>query len=492
MLREFFTGLLAKLLGARPAMMNAGIDAARVDDGWMGTSWPTLDSKQEVDSLDRDVIWRRARMLYMNCPPIRHAVNNMVTFTGQLQPLPRTQDEEWNELARAAFMARTKNPFTFDVAGKLSYTAAQDYLEMAAIVDGEVYMMPCIGPDGGAMFAFYRAPQVAGGGDQGVEVDRHNRAVAYYLMQPSGKPVRVPAWQMVHYAHGVDPCALRHESELVAAIRHGQDIRQIVGYTKAGIKMAAQFGLVETSEALGPYGAMTGAAFEGGGSGARKNVVETPSGPRYLADTGMSITTLLPGHKMQVIADQRPSQQVMEFVHFLVQNIAWSVGLDKEMLFYGEDLASAGTRLNLEKLKRWQGRRRADKEVLCNRIWVQVIALEVAAGRLRPCKDAKWKNVTWVAPRDMTIDLGRETAAHLALAAKGLDDMDAFCLSVHGKTYARLIEEKAHNLAHAKEVAAEYGLDVGELIEAAAGATVVPSKTGGKGHPVPKDDDPEE
>lgn len=481
----------AGFVAAKAAMMNYGLDASRIDEAWAGTNWPTLAVNKEVDAWDLQNIWRRARMLYMNCPPIRHAVKNMVAFTGSLSPLPMTKDEEWNELARAAFIARTKNPYTFDVAGKLNFQQAQDYLETWAIVDGDVAMMPCIGADGGALFAFYRAPQVAGGGENGVEVDAHNRPVNYYIWQGDGKEAaRVPAWQVVMYQHDPDPQALRHESELVAALRHGQDIRQIVGYNKQGIKLAAQFGLIETCEATATMGALNLGEVAGG----RKNRVQTASGPRYLADTGISITSLPPGHRMSTIQDNRPSQQVMEFINFLVSNIAWAVGLDKEMLFYTEKLASGGVRMNLEKLKRWQARRRADKEIVCNRMWTQVIALEVAAGRLRPCKDAAWKNVMWVAPRDMTVDLGRETRAHLDLAAKGMDDTDAFCLSVHGKPYKRLLEEKAHNLKHAKELAAQYGLDPAELVEVAAGAVTVPGKgvEGEGAHPVPGDEDPEE
>lgn len=476
-----------------PQMYNPGIDAARFDDGWAGTGWPTLSVNQEVDQWDLQNIWRRARMLYMNCPPIRHAVKNMVAFTGVLMPLPMTKDEEWNELARAAFLTRTKNPHTFDAAGRLNFAQAQDYMETWAIVDGDIAMLPSIGRDGGAVFAFYRAPQIDGGGEAGVEVDGNNKPVAYYIAQGEGKnAVRVPAWQVVMYQHDPDPQSLRHESELVAAVRHGQDIRQIVGYNKAGIKLASQFGLIETVDAQAGVGSLSTDALVGG----RKNRVQTPQGPRYLADTGISITRLDPGHRVTTVQDNRPSQQVMEFIHFLVANIAWAVGLDKELLFYSEKMASGGVRLNLEKLKRWQCRRRIDRETVCNRIWTQVIALEMSAGRLRVCRDENWRKVMWVAPRDMTVDLGRETKAHLDLAAKGMDDVDSFCLAVHGKPWRRLLEEKAHNLAHAKELAAKYGLAPAELVEVAAGAVTVPGEaadehSGNAGHPVPEDDDPE-
>lgn len=508
MLREFFIkwlfGGAQGQQGQQAEMANWGLDASRMDDSWSGQAWASLVAKQEVDSWDLRTIWQRARMLYYNCPPIRHAVQNMVSFTGELTPLPCTSDEEWNELARAAFLARVKNPFLFDAAGRLNFSQAQDFLETCAIVDGDVAMMPCVAADGGALFAFYRAPQIGGGGEQGVEVDKHNRPVAYYIVQEDKPAVRVEAWKLVMYSHNPDPTALRHESELVAAIRHGQDIRAIVGYSKQGIKLAAQFGLIETSDVAASVGSLDMSGVVG-----RKNAVQTSTGQRYLADTGISITSLPPGHRMTTIQDQRPSQQVMEFIEFLVQNIAWAVGLDKEMLYYTEKLASSGTRFNLEKLKRWQQRRRVDREIICNRIWTQVIACEIAAGRLRPCRDRKWRNVTWAPPRDMTIDLGRETRAHLDLMAKGLEDVDGLCLSLHGKPYRRLLEEKAYNIAAAKKIAAEYGVEVGELIEASAGATVAPGVApggeptpgepgepapgkGDKGGKHPDDDDPEE
>ena len=104
-------------------MANWQLDAARYSDSWGYTNWP-LQARHEIDGWDQMTIWRRARELYYNSPQIRKAVKNMVDFTGTLTPLPMTSDVEWNKLAREAFLARVKNPFTFDLSGKVNYKQA--------------------------------------------------------------------------------------------------------------------------------------------------------------------------------------------------------------------------------------------------------------------------------------------------------------------------------------------------------------------------------
>lgn len=482
MLKELWNRIRGKATAA-----NHTLDASRVDDSWPWRPWPLLPN-MDIDGWDLRTIWQRGRALYENSPQIRKAVKNMVHFTGGLTPLPMTQDAEWNALAAAAFKARTKNPFTFDVAGKVNYKQALRFMERHAIIDGDVAMVPTRAADGGALFAFYTAPQISGGGLHGVETNAQGRPVAYYIVADDvSKPVKLEAHRVVLYQHDPDPTRLRGHSELVAALRTANDVHNIVGYAKNGQRLSNSMGLVGT-RAVGAKGSDIGRAIGGGG---KRNASTGEEAPKTEMGTGLSITYLPEGCDIRSIQDGRPSTQLQEFFKFLVRCIAQGVGLDPEVLFYSNEMGSAAVRFSLAKVQKWQEERLEDLEVVCNRIWRHVIACEVASGRLRPCHDKAWQNVRWVPGRDMTIDTPRVARAQIDLIRENLADSMDFTLRTTGLTPQQLAEQRAAEVAHAKTVAAQYGLTYAELCPGVPGAQVAVSEES-EPIPPPTDPDPEE
>ena len=450
--------------------------------------WP-LRPDDEVDGADRLTVWQRARMLAKNCPQVALAVINMVMFTGRLTPMPVTTDEEWNELASAAFKARVKEAGLFDIAGRVNYNQALAHIERRAIIDGDVAMVPTFAPDGGAAFAFYSAPQITGGADgTGVECDGHGRALKYFLKGKDGKSVALPASQVILYQHAPAPDRVRGESELMPALKHAQDINTMVGYSKAGIKLANSMGLVSTmkdNDAAPGFGTRVGKAKDAGAASGAPTMMQTNLG------SGMNIVTLPPGRDLKTVQDGRPSPEQQQFYKFLVCCIAQSVGVDPEVLFYTRDMGSAATRLVLEKVKQWQRARLDDLEPVCHRIYCHVIACEIKAGRLRPCKDKAWSNVRWIPSRDMTIDKSRQASSQINLSRELMADDDEWLLATHGCTVKQLARRRAANVAYVKAVASEYGLSMQELVPGSVGSTNVPSGDVDEPQPLP-DEDPEE
>lgn len=468
--------------------MNYGLDASRIDDAWGYTPWP-LRTNDEWDAGDLQTTYKRARSLHANCAPITCAVEQMVRYTGVLSPLPATTDEEWNELALAVWNARTKNPNTFDLAGRVNYKQAIRFCERCAVIDGDVAVVPTFTGDGGGAFAFYRAPQVSGGGigGCGVDADKHGKPLAYWLMDEAGKAKRVPAWYVVLYQHHPDPTRLRGHTMLASALRNGKDILTIVGYTKQGVKLAASMGLVSTKTDKA-----SGFEFGGNHAGAKARAVpgNAPGMPKFEMGTGLSITNLPEGWDLKTISDNRPSQQLQAFFKFLVECIAQAVTLDPEMLYTTNELSSAATRFSLEKLRRFQQAMLDDQEVLANRMWQHVIACEIKAGRLRPCRDEAWQNVRWVPERDMTIDTARMAKAHIDQVNELMADNEDYTLRTTGRTPNMLARKRAAEIAYQKKVAAEYGISYEELRRGAVGS--IPLRSDREREPEPlADDDPE-
>lgn len=470
--RRILAALSSAYTAARLSMANYGLDASRYDSAWGPSYWPTPQTRHEFDEWDQRTTWERAHMLYDNSPPIRHAVRNMVAFTGLLSPLPQTNDEEWNRAALLAWEERTTCPALFDISGRLNYRQALAWIEKRAIIDGDCAVVCTLGSDGGARFAFYSGPQVTGGGTMGVEVNAHNAPVTYYIQDAAGTPHPVPAHGVILYMHEPDPTGTRGKTELLAAIRTGQDIRESVTEVKNGIHLANVMGLVLTRQqapikpALGP---------QLSGTRTTRSAEPTVTAPRELAGTGLSITELPAQTDLRPIFDNRPSQQLQSFWQFQVRCIAQAVGLDPEVLFYSSEMGSAAARLVLQKVSRWVDTRLEDMRVLCNRLWQHIIACEVQAGRLRPCTDPAWRHPHWVPSRDMSIDTTRAATSQINLSREGLADDDDFSLRTTGRTWLANLTARARSIAAAKRVAAQHGLTLAELIPGMPGAAPIVS-----------------
>lgn len=153
----------------------------------------------------------------------------------------------------------------------------------------------------------------------------------------------------------------------------------------------------------------------------------TTDTPAYnpLQINGVNAITLSPGHDLKTLQDNRPSNEVRNFAHDLVDSIAYSVGLDPEILYRVKEMGSASVRFSIAKAKDWARPRIMDKEMLCQRIWEHIIGCEIAAGRLRPCSDAQSAyDCQWVGTGNWSIDRGRDASAAISLVREGLMSRD--------------------------------------------------------------------
>lgn len=485
--------------GVRPQMFGGVQGALPWANGML--YWPTLDDDREVDDFDRLAVMRAARYLYRNSGVIRKAVRDIWILQGALMPIPVTRDREWNELARRAFLGRVNSPIAFDVAGKLNWRTMQAWAERRASIDGDCLCVLARGADGGGMVSWYSAPRVVtpdgcGEGDgwrQGVRVNGQGRAVSYGLSRGDGTVTEIPAGSAILYMRDVDPAVRRGESDLIHAIRHGVDIAEIHGFTKASVKLAAAVGFVETkAESDKAPGMAVALGKRGGGRGCAEQHCEGSQGAQgfeVVTGGGARVVSLAPGRDLKAIYDQRPSPNVAAFIRDLLAEIAYGVGLDAEVLYDINSLGSAAARLVLSKLRRWIDERQAGREVYMNRIYRHVLALEMDAGRLRRCEDPEWENVSWVGQRDLTIDVGREGGLAINLIREGLADADRWTQETSGMTAESILERRAELLRRAHEICDVTGVRLEELLPGAVGSV----------HPVhdvhdvepPGDDEPE-
>lgn len=479
--------------GTRAATMLGAYEAARPGRNLRHVLyWTQLDPAHELDAYDLDILWRTARSLYGSCPEIRKLVKDIVRLTGQLTPLPRTQDEEWNREARRVFLARTKLPGTFDLSGKLNWASALSWLERRAALDGDAFVVLTRAADGGAAFQFIQAPHVWGDGDGfilGVKRNENGRAIAYRLRKTGESPsVVLPARAVLHYLHEPEPGAVRGVPDVIAALCAAADVDVANFYHKEGIKYAASFGLVESvstdkhEESLAEKLAKRNTPQPIGTS---KSNVELSA-----VMDGLKHVVLPEGHSLDLLHDNRPSPEARAFVQDLTRAIAYSTGLDPEMVYQLNALTSAAARTMLEKHKEWVADRHRDAEVPLTRMYQYVIACEMHCGRLRRCNDPQWGLVQWVGDTDKTLDVGRVGNLMMELINCGLVDAEQFTLAMSGQTPVEIAESNAHWKAHVAAIAGEYGLSVADIMPGRTGSTS-PTNAAQPRDIYPADPDPE-
>lgn len=420
--------------------------------------WPTLDPRFQLDAADHETLMRRARSLYANCDAIKQAVKTVVALTGVLTPVPCTADEEWNRLIRDDFMEWAMNETLFDASGVLNWSTAQRWLERNAVIDGDAFAVRTAGRTGIPAIAFYRAHQVRGDGDGytlGVKLANNNRRITYRF-EGRGSAVELNARDVLHYRHESDPAAPRAESELAACINNVRDAMEINGYNKAAIKLAASCGWVEEKPAEG--------------SGLR-SVVQKAAGGDTAPVTigGVQAISPAPGHKISLLHDTRPSNEVRTFIKDLVRSLAWSVGLDPEIVFYVMDMNSAGTRLSLAKLAEWRSVRCDDRIPWCRSVYLHYVAYALRMGRVRACRDERWWRVAWINRPDKTIDRGREATAIINLVRENLADPDRWLLGTEGVTQEELAARRIHTYKHIKQMCEEAGVPMEAVYQGVPG-----------------------
>lgn len=289
------------------------------------------------------------------------------------------------------------------------------------------------------------------------------------------------------FSHNPDPADPRTASELLTGICTSKDIDDINRLHKQQVKLASLFGLVETKDLNDKRSGLNDIIQQRRKKGENCEVHDEQ--PLYI--DGVKAITLEPGRDLKTLDSRNPSNEVRSFVKDLIRNLAYSLGIDPELLYDVNSLGSGAIRFSLAKAKDWARIRNYDREVWANRIYQHIIASEIEAGRLQPCAYAEdTYNVTWILRNHWSIDLRHDAQAFITLYNQGLVTGDIWTLANYGLTFEEVAEKRADEFAHIKEIAESYKLPINLLIPNQLGATPV-DWAEDEEHTCPKDTSPE-
>lgn len=424
--------------------------------------------RHEYGGWARLKVMAKARVLYGNSPEVINLVECVKLIVGYLMPMPKSGDEEWNELARRAFLRRTDNPSLFDVGGMFCWRSAQLWANERKWVDGDCLWVRTRHPgDGGACFALFEAPQVRGGagGSEGVVLDGYGRAVRY-VVEYGGKSYEIPAEDCFLYRKQQRPGMVRGMSGLSPVLDTAQDLFELRENNKAAAKLAASFAIIEKQAGR------TDAPF----FDEERNPQRGKKEERRLEVNGVEAVSLPAGRALELLHDTRPSNEQQAFCKDLLRGFGFAAGLPPEVVYFLSEMGSASTRFSTQRVGDWQKDQLLPQRHLASWVWDWVIACEQAAGRLRGCRAVGTESdVLWVPRSSWTIDKGRDGNMATNHVREGLVDANDYTVASSGKTVLEIARARARDLEAMKAVAAEHGLTLADLLPGALGSTNVPA-----------------
>lgn len=402
------------------------------------TYWPQLDSRKTVSSWTRTEFIRRCRFLYANVGLVRRLINGMarmVVGTG-LDVHPTTNDREWNKLAHEAFLNRTSSRSVFDIGGRYNFWKSQLTIKRWQFRDADAAVALTSSPADLAQFAFYEGHQIGSGlvapGEEsswndGVLVNKHNRPIAYRILGDAGAQTDISAQDLIFFADYESGGQTRGSGVLWHAINKLVDTGEIITAITTGIKQFNQIGYaIETD--IGGTAPTTAGPESILGTAARINVGD---GQQVTVDRvyggGGAVPKLDPGQKLRAILDSRPHPNNLEFLDYLVRDIAWGAGLSPEVIWNIATLGGANTRFILADTQGWIEEQQQELiDLYCGRVYLYTIAKEMKSGRLRRPTDEQWWKHAWIPPPRLTVDFGREGKLHIEQLKMGMITMKKF------------------------------------------------------------------
>lgn len=404
--------------------MGGGFQAAGQSENRGYLYWPTLDTRRQLSQFTREEIARKIEWLYTHFGFARRLVNGMARMLGFLTPQPNTSDEAWNDLAFESFLAIAGSAEIWDRAGKFDFFEGQYQDNVQMFVRGDQVAVLTETLSGRARLAYYEAHQIQTGnrtGTQwvdGVQLDSFGKHIGYSLRdgEDPSKTAFVDARDAIYFGNFDNRGQVRPLSVLHAAVLNMIDVVEVRGFTKTAIKNHSRLGTVQEVDAASPPSGGVG----GFGGPLQTTPVTLPDGSTQninmeLVMNGGITPRLPPGVKVKVIADDRPSQNNMEFEKALLKDCCDTVDLSYSRLCDVAGISGPGLRMLNADDKRWIALRHHRQAKRCQRMYNYCLAKEIKNGRLREPQlkpgEFWWHKCIWIGLPTPDIDSGRTAQA---------------------------------------------------------------------------------
>jgi lambda family phage portal protein len=413
------------------------------------------DYKKDLTPTVRKDLVSKMRHGMRNSGEFRQIVGDFVNYGvgSGITPQSHAEDPDVAKEHTAYFMEWAKR---CDITNRFSFWDVQRLSERGRSTDGDYFEAVVRDERGDIKVQLIESHRVATPYDakdprsvDGVNFDAFGRVVSYSVLLDDGTYFPVPASQMLHIFDPESCSGTRGLPMLQHAWNGTQDLMEILALEAQAVKVHADQVAV-LKKAGGEFGA--------------EQSDELRTGPQrdsgFPSGKGGKLISLEPGEDLDLKASQRPNSNFVSYVEFLKRDIAQGT-IPYEFVDDASKLGGVSMRLVGSKAARAFSRvSDIHIERECNPWWFIVIGDAIERGLVR--RDPKWTSVSWTAPKQLTMDAGREAGNDREDIAAGL-----LTFTEHFRRQGSNLDEEAEQLArdYARFYALEkqYGLPEGLL-----------------------------
>jgi capsid protein len=431
------------------------------------------DARKELTSHTRRELVRKSRYLSKNSGFTREVVGDMAIYsTGDgIRPQAQSADPAWNHAAEEYFARWSARP---EITGRFSFEECQSLVCRGIDIDGEYFILKVRDRFDRARIQLVESHRVGSPADateavDGIIFDAVGAPLAYLVLQDDGSYRPIFANAVMHVFEPEFASGARHHPTLQHSINHILDEMEMLALEKHAVKDNQDVSRVvkredgtldDDSDFLVSQGA--------GGESAE------PSDPTALQRIlGGKVVALKPGESMESFQSNRPSPVFTGFLEHLKRDSSAGV-LPYEFVLDASKIGGAGVRLIVAKAdRRFSYRQLILIQRFLRPTWGWVIGDAIDRGELEPVPG--WNKVTWVCPRRVTVDSGREAAQHRADVESGLLTLSDHFSEI-GMDFREELEKRAQDSRAILDAAQKYGVPVSMLWKPSGTQMIAPAE----------------
>jgi capsid protein len=471
-------------------MLNNFVGGA--SDTWTGDKFlGGFGISKDYEIIDYWLLRKRSKQLFTENlyarGLIRRLITNIInkglsveaTPDAEILGLNREDLAAWSENIERRFTIWGKNPLLCDYRGLYTYGAIQRQKELMAMISGDVLVVLRQGKSNMPTVelidadhvvnpmseTLYRAAKNRGNTIiHGVEVDKSNRHVAFFVKQINGMCRRVPmygpktgrkqAWlyygteKLIDDVRGQSLLALTLQS--LKELDRGRDAEQRAQVVNSMIAMWIE----KTDDKI--------ASLPMSGGAIRKDVVTTQNDSEGRKDIefsshmpGMILQELQKGEKPHSYDTKRPNVNFAAFEAAITNTIAWSHEMPPEVLTLAFQNNYSASRGAVNEFKMFLERKRAGAgEEFDNFVYQDYVLSEVlnknieAPGLLDSWRDVNlwdkfgaWMLADWSGAIKPNVDLLKEVKAYQQLVSEGWLTRDRSARELTGMKFSKVIQQ---------------------------------------------------
>lgn len=430
------------------------------------------DARNEFAGSTRDEVLRISRFFDKRSGLVRGiAQDNALYAIGDgIRPQAATTDKAWNRAAERVFKDWARRA---TVCGRYSFNEVQHLVSRAIDRDGEVFAVKSFAADGVTpAIQLIEAHRCMSGENppegmcDGILSNASGAPLLYRFLQDDGNFVDVPASAVTHVHDPESVTEGRAKPPYTHGLDYLQDAREILGANLKGVKDQLQ----TTVAVIAPndVGEDVAASF---GDVQNDTGVEMPTEKQINAAIGGASVILPTGSSVQNLTNNLPNPTFQGFMEHLQRQVTSGV-LPYEFTQDASKIGGATVRLVVGKADRaFSHRQNIIITRLLDHVWAYVIAHYITAGLLAPSDDF-WR-VSWVTPRRVTVDAGRDAMANRSDIIAGIKSWSDH-YGENGADFEEEMERRADEAAFIIALSKERGVPLRFLYNPAPSTGMIP------------------